>query len=105
MNKTKDMWERTNEVLRLNNIDRDQRQHINCIRIHPTESDEHFTWKVNKSRELFKSGHPFLTECFADCRKRRFDIIDLEDNIIYEGETTNIQKPGDNVKTERIVKP
>jgi len=80
-------WIRINDALRGREIDSSQFKHLNCIRIHPTESDEHFFKKVEKCRELFKLGHPFLTECWTKDHKQRFDILDLEMNEDIEIET------------------
>ena len=91
----RNIWIRINHILKKHNISHDQFKHINCIRIHPTESDEHFLEKVKICRKLFKNGHQFLTEAWTVDRKRRFDIIDLIDDIIYEIETDNKIDKGD----------
>ena len=73
---------------------------INCPRFHPTETDEHWEGKQKKCRELYKEGHPFLSEVWTADHKQRFDILDLEDNINYEietGKSKNKIYPGDEV--------
>lgn len=78
---------RINQILKKRKIHRDQYNHINCIRIHPTESYEHFSEKCELAWNLFKAKKPFLTEAWTSDRKRRFDVLDLIDDIPYEIET------------------
>lgn len=92
MKYTRKDWMRIREVLRNRNIHHDQVRHINCIRIHPTESDEHFYEKVKVCRALFKEGKPFITEAWTNDRKQRFDILNLFDDEDIEIETGKSKK-------------
>lgn len=92
MKYSKKEWLMIRKVLKQRKIHHDQVKHINCIRIHPTESDEHFYKKAIACRWLFKQGHPFLTEAWTEDRKKRFDIIDLKDDIDIEIETGKSNK-------------
>jgi hypothetical protein len=83
----KNDWKKINDTLRSRNIHHDQTKHIDCIRQHPTESDEHFKMKCKRARELFKEGKPFLTEVWTTDRRKRFDLLNLEDNVDEEFET------------------
>jgi len=85
-------WQRINSVLRKRKIHHDQIKHINCIRIHATESKKHFMKKAGICYDLFKQGHDFLTEAWTTDRKQRFDILDLTDDIDIEIETGKSKK-------------
>lgn len=102
-------WKRINDILRKRDIDSSQHKFINCIRIHSTESDEHFNEKVRICRELFKIGHPFLTEVWTRNHDKRLDILDLEDDIdseIESGKSKNKSYQGDVVvKTDTFINP
>lgn len=93
---TKKLWLRIHEVARKRNIDPDQLSHMNCVRPHgKKESKDHWNWKCNKCRELYEINHPYISECFALNRKRKYDVIDLLDDIVFEGETNHkINKDG-----------
>lgn len=80
-------WKWINDCLRERDIHHDQRRHINCIRIHPTESERHFLEKCRTAYKLFKSKHDFLSEAWVTNRSQRFDILDLTLNEDYEIET------------------
>jgi len=102
MKTTKKDWLRINNILRSRNIAHDQTKHINCFRFHPTESKAHRDEKFRICSNLYDRGHPFLCEVWTADRKRRFDILDLEDDVVIEIETNfNVDK-GDMVKTVRI---
>ena len=85
-------WYAIRNCLRKRNIHPDQHKHINCIRIHPTETYEHFIEKCKQVWQLHKIGHDFLTEAWTENRKQRFDILDLIDDIDIEIETGKSKK-------------
>lgn len=75
---------RINDVLRSRDIHPDQYKHINCVRMHPTETDAHWEGKQRKCRQLYKEDRPFLCEVWTRDRKQRFDILELIDNLDIE---------------------
>jgi hypothetical protein len=84
-------WKRINDILRKRDIHPDQRPHIGCIRQHPKETDEHFFEKCRIARELYKEGKPYIVECWNLKRDKRYDILDLEDDLNIEI-TTDIKR-------------
>jgi len=88
---------RINQILRERNIHWDQTKHLNCIRQHPIESDAHFDEKVKLCRQLYKQGHPFITEVWTTDRKMRFDILDLhlDEDIEVEKSRSSKKYKGD----------
>jgi len=83
---------RVNQILRERNIDTSQFKHVNCCRHHQTESKEHWAAKVKTCYELYKKGHPYLTEVWTSDKKKRYDILDLKDNIDIEIEKSRSKK-------------
>ncbi len=90
------------EVIKLRNLDESGFKHINCVRIHPTESKEHFLKKCEIAWEIHSEGKPFLTEALTKNKKRRYDVLDLIDNIAYEVETGKSNKKNDDSKEINI---
>jgi len=84
-------WKRINDVLRKRNIHHDQVKHINCIRLHPKESPAQRMKKIEIAVKLYEEGKPFLTEAWTSDRKKRFDVLNLIDDIDYEI-TTDMKK-------------
>lgn len=76
-----------NNTLRSRDIHPDQVKHINCIRIHPTETWPHLKGKVAYCHRLYKDKKPFLTEVWTRDRKQRFDLLNLLDDEDIEFET------------------
>ena len=101
MKLTKKEYIRINQVLRDRNIHWDQVKHINCVRPHPTESDEHAEWKHKECRKLYKMKHPYLTEVWTFDRKIRYDILDLKDDIDIEIDLSHSSKK---YKGDKIIK-
>ena len=102
MNKNK--WMRINNTLRNRKIHHDQAKHINCVRFHPKESFKQRMKKCEIASKLYSDGIPFLTEVWTADRKKRFDILDLENDIDYEI-TTDIKKELKKIyKGDKIVK-
>ena len=87
MKLTQQDQKRVNDVLRARDIAHDQVKHINCIRIHPTETWAHLKGKVEYCHRLYKERKPFLTEVWTADHKQRFDILDILDNNNIEIET------------------
>jgi hypothetical protein len=85
-------WLRINKILRERNIDPSQIKHINCIRMHPTESEKHFLAKAKRAFCFYKSKTPFLTEVWTKDHKKRYDLLHLIDDIDYEFETGKSKK-------------
>jgi len=83
MKLTKKDYEKINKTMRDLKIDNDSRQ-INCIKIHPTESEKHFKMKCEIAFSLYNNNKPFITEAFANNRKHKFDIVDLLENEVIE---------------------
>lgn len=80
-------WKRIRDVLRARDIDHSQVKHINCVRMHPTETDEHWDGKQKLCRKLYKMKHPYICEVWTADHKKRYDVLDLEDDEDYEIET------------------
>ena len=80
-------WQKIRETLRKRRIHPDQVKHINCIRIHNKESRRHFLKKAEICYNLFKQKHNFITEAWTEDRRKRFDILDLVNNVDIEIET------------------
>ena len=76
-----------NNTLRRRDIDPSQQKHINCIRIHPTETENHFVAKCMICWQLYKDKHPFIAEVWTRDHKQRFDVLDLVDDVDIEIET------------------
>jgi len=88
-------WKKINGTLRKHDIDISQRKNINHFIFFHVESKAHRRAKFNKCEELFDSGHNFIYEALSSKNKRRYDLIDLTDDIIYEFETVkNVKKKG-----------
>lgn len=92
MKLTKKKLTTVNNTLRKRDIHWDQRQHINCIRIHNTESREHFLGKCKVAYELHQIGVPFITEAWTTDRKKRYDLLELLNDFDYEFETGKSKK-------------
>lgn len=87
MKLTKNQQMRVNQILRDRDIDWSQAKHINCVRLHPTETPKHFMRKCELAYALHVLGRPFLTEVWTRDHKQRFDFLDLVDDLDYEIET------------------
>ena len=100
MKPTRKEQERINRLLRELDIHHDQTKHLGCIRIHPTESKEHFLKKAELCYEMYHQRHFFLTEAWTSDRKIRFDAVNLE-----TGETIEVVKTclKDRDKNSKIV--
>jgi hypothetical protein len=94
----KKLWIQINNTLRKRDIDPSQSKFINTVRHHDTETFKHFLAKAKKCFSLYKNGHPYISEAWTRNHSRRFDTIDLIDNIVYEFETKNIDKNDGSVR-------
>lgn len=92
-------WKQINGILREKQIDSSQIKFINCVKIHPTETQEHFMAKALESFKLVKEGYPVLTEVWTADHRRRFDLLDLSDGRVIEFETDKKIKKLDADKT------
>jgi len=102
MKLTRGDWLKINEIIRKRNIAHDQVKHINCFRFHKSESTEHRQKKFDMCCELYDKGHPFICEAFTEDRKRKFDVLGLKDDIVYEIETGKSYSKKDDVKEVKI---
>jgi len=87
-------YNQVNKIFRKYNIDISQRKNVNKFIFFNAESDKHRRAKFAKCEELLKLKHDFICEALSSKNGRRYDLIDLTDDIIYEFETTNIIKKG-----------
>lgn len=77
------IWQ-INKVFRDLDLHPSQRKYVNCIRLHPTESLQHFKAKCEICRDMMLHDIPFLTEVWTADQKRRFDVVDLENGEVIE---------------------
>ena len=87
MKLTRNQQMRVNQILRDRDIDPSQQKFIGMLRFHPTETDAHADAKYALCRRLYKEGIPFISEALTRDRKKRFDVLELIDDIDHEVET------------------
>lgn len=102
MRLTKSQQERVNNFMRRLDIDPGSKMHMNCVRIHPTESLRHFMKKCEEAWEIYQDGKPFWSEAFTRNYKRKFDILDPLGWGIIELETDPKVNKKDADRTVRI---
>lgn len=87
MKNDRKLWLHINSVLRKRELDSSQIQFINTVRHHDTETIEHFLAKAKKCYELFKEGQLYISEAWTKEHDRRYDILSLTDDLVFEIET------------------
>jgi hypothetical protein len=80
---TPNQQRKINEFMRNLDIEPECIKHKNCIKIHSTESWEHFQMKAREAFMIYQMGRPVWTEAYRKDRSRKFDILDpLGDGIV-----------------------
>lgn len=87
MRLTKNQWVAVWKTLNKLDIDPRELDHVNQIKHHPGETEEHFMGKAKRSRELYQQGIPHLVEAHNNHHTRKYDLVNLIDGTIEEFET------------------
>lgn len=72
-------------------LETSDRQHRNCVRVHPQNSLEHEKRKFEKCWELAQDGKAFVTEARFSDKDIRADIFVLDTGHIYEVESSDYE--------------
>lgn len=87
MNLTRKQWAKVWDTMNKLDIDPNELDHMNQVKHHPGETEEHFLAKASRSRELYQQGIPHLVEAHNNHHTRKYDLVNLMDCIIEEFET------------------
>ena len=93
MNKMKRRWKN------LKQLDLAEQKHVNCIRIHKTETPSHRNKKIELCLNLLDEGRDFVTEARTVDRSRRYDIYLLDSGDVWEIETDHGVEKSDSTYT------